>query len=365
MVSNKALIYKKLPTHNPLVGEHIQVEPLPDFDLNQHIPAGSAIVKALYFSCDPYMRGRMRPPTRSSYSPPFEIGKPISAYALVQVLRLSDDGQESITTSKGVTYGAGDILFGIFDIAEYILLGKELAQNPYINKIENPLNLPLSNFLSIMGMTGLTAYSSLYEIGHPKKGETIFISSAAGAVGQIVGQIAKREGLRVIGSVGDDAKLDFIVNELGFDGGFNYKKEPSVLEALQRLAPDGVDIYYENVGGEQLEAAIECMNVFGRIVASGMVSQYNLAIDDRYPIKNIIQMVPKRIRFQGFLVNDPDFGPKYIKERDERVPQWLVEGSIKTKEHIDEGIDSAGTAFVNMLEGKNFGKAIIHVADPE
>lgn len=116
-----------------------------------------------------------------------------------------------------------------------------------------------------MGMTGLTAYSSLYEIGQPKKGETIFISSAAGAVGQIVGQLAKREGLRVIGSVGDDAKLDFIVNELGFDGGFNYKKENSALEALQRLAPDGVDIYYENVGGEQLSAALECMNVFGRI----------------------------------------------------------------------------------------------------
>lgn len=264
MVSNKALIYKKLPTHNPLVGEHIQVESQPEFDLSQHVPSGSAIVKGLYFSCDPYMRGRMRPPTRTSYSPPFEIGKPISAYALVQVLRLAD-GEDSVTTSTGVTYGKGDILYGLFDIAEYSLLGKEWLQHPYVNKVENPHNLPLSNFLSVMGMTGLTAYSSLYEIGQPKKGETIFISSAAGAVGQIVGQLAKREGLRVIGSVGDDAKLDFIVNELGFDGGFNYKKENSALEALQRLAPDGVDIYYENVGGEQLSAALECMNVFGRI----------------------------------------------------------------------------------------------------
>jgi NADPH-dependent curcumin reductase CurA len=210
----------------------------------------------------------------------------------VQVLRFAD-GQDSVTTAKGVTYGKGDILYGLFEIAEYSLVGKEWLEHPYVNKIENLHNLPLSNFLSVMGMTGLTAYSSLYEIGRPKKGETIFISSAAGAVGQIVGQIAKREGLRVIGSVGDDAKLDFITKELGFDGGFNYKKETSVLEALQRLAPDGVDIYYENVGGEQLAAAIEWMNVFGRIgmfsffspgcwddadcvVASGMVSQYSL-----------------------------------------------------------------------------------------
>lgn len=250
------------------------------------------MTKGLYFSCDPYMRGRMRDPNRPSYSPPFEIGKPMTAYALVQVLRLPD-GQDGITTSKGVTYRTGDILYGLFEIAEYSLLPKEWLEHPQVNKVENPHKLPLSNFLSVMGMTGLTAYSSLYEIGRPKKGETIFISSAAGAVGQIVGQIAKREGLKVIGSVGDDAKLDFIVNELGFDGGFNYKKEKSALEALQRLAPDGVDIYYENVGGEQLEAAIECMNVFGRIskfssflvvvgrdansvVACGMVSQYNM-----------------------------------------------------------------------------------------
>lgn len=206
----------------------------------------------------------MRPLTKASYSPPFEVGKPITAYALVQVLRV-EDGKESVATDKGVTYSKGDILYGLFEIQEYSLVGKEWLGHPFVNKIENPYNLPLSNFLSVMGMTGLTAYSSLYEIGQPKKGETIFISSAAGAVGQIVGQIAKREGLRVIGSVGDDAKLDFIINELGFDGGFNYKKETSALEALQRLVPDGVDIYYENVGGEQLAAAIEHMNVFGRI----------------------------------------------------------------------------------------------------
>ncbi|EED12644.1 alcohol dehydrogenase, putative [Talaromyces stipitatus ATCC 10500] len=264
MVSNKALIYKKIPTHSPIVGEHLQVESLPDFD-SQNVPAGGAAVKGLYFSCDPYMRGRMRVPERTSYAAAYEVGKPITAYALVQVLRLAGDNEESLTTGKGVTIKKGDILYGLFEIAEYSVLSKEWLEHPFVHKIDNPHNLPLSNFLSILGMTGLTAYSSLYEIGNPKKGETIFISSAAGAVGQIVGQIAKREGLRVIGSVGDDAKLDFIVKDLGFDGGFNYKKEASVLEALKRLAPNGVDIYYENVGGEQLAAAIECMNVHGRI----------------------------------------------------------------------------------------------------
>lgn len=258
MVQNKALIYKKLPTHIPVVGEHLQVEPR-EIDLEQDVPEGATIVKGLYFSMDPYMRGRMRSPERKSYAPAFEFEKPIVAYALVQILK------PVTTTTKGVKYEKGDIVWGLFEVAEYSLATSAALEYPGVHKIDNPHNLPLSNFLSVLGMTGLTAYSSLYEIGKPKKGETIFISSAAGAVGQIVGQIAKREGLRVIGSVGDDAKLDFIINELGFDGGWNYKKESSTLDVLKRLAPDGVDIYYENVGGEQLVAALESMNVHGRI----------------------------------------------------------------------------------------------------
>lgn len=255
MVQNKGLIFKEVPTHAPIPGKHLVIESR-DFHPSQSPPANGAIVKGLYFSLDPYMRGRMRAPGLKSYTPPYPLGEPITAYSLVQVLK-----------SSSAKFSPGDIVFGRFPVEEYSAVSAAILAQEIVRKVENPHGLPLSHFLGILGMTGLTAYSSLYEIGDPKRDETIFISSAAGAVGQIVGQIAKHEGLRVIGSVGDDAKLDFIVNELGFDGGFNYKKEKPA-DALQRLAPDGVDIYYENVGGEQLEAAIDALNNWGRI---GMV----------------------------------------------------------------------------------------------
>jgi NADPH-dependent curcumin reductase CurA len=251
-VQNKGLIFKEAPTSWPVVGTHLTVEARP-FDLSQAPPPGGVITKNLYISLDPYMRGRMRDPNVPSYSPPYQLGEAVTAYSLAQVL-----------TSDNPQYKKGDILFGRFGVEEYSVVPKDVVNWEQTRKVDNPYGLPLSNFLGILGMTGLTAYSSLYEIGQPKKGETIFISSAAGAVGQIVGQIAKHEGLRVIGSVGDDKKLAFIIDELGFDGGFNYKKEKPA-DALQRLAPQGIDIYYENVGGEQLDAALNAMNNWGRI----------------------------------------------------------------------------------------------------
>lgn len=210
-------------------------------------------------------------------------------------------------------------------------------------------------------MPGLTAYSSLYEIGKPQKGETIFISSAAGAVGALVGQIAKHEGLKVIGSVGSDEKLKYITEELGFTG-FNYKTEKS-LDALKRLAPDGIDIYYENVGGEQLEAALATLNLNGRIVACGMISDYNKAPAERHGVKNLMQIISQRLTIRGFMVGDKDFGPKYEAERTKNLTQWLADGSFQAKLHVTDGIDNAPEGFVGMLEGKNFGKAVLKLAD--
>lgn len=164
-----------------------------------------------------------------------------------------------------------------------------------LNKLDNPFGLQdYRLFLGPLGMTGLTAYSSLYDIGQPKHGETIFISSAAGAVGQIVGILAKSEGLDVIGSVGSDEKLDYIVKELGFDGGFNYKREDTS-HALKGLAPEGLDIYYDNVGGKQLDAALESMKQFGRIIACGMISDYNSPPEKWYGTRNIMHMIDKRL----------------------------------------------------------------------
>lgn len=249
---NKALIYNKVPTGLPVPGEDLIVQER-QFDLEQQPPAGGATVRQLYVSLDPYMRGRMRDPSIKSYNEAYALGEPVTAYCLVQVIK-----------SDHPKYQKGDLVFSRLAVEEYTTATKEDLDTDQTYKINNRYNLPLSHFVGILGMPGITAYASLYEIGAPKKGETIFVSSAAGAVGQVVGQLAKHEGLRVIGSVGDDDKLKYITEELDFDGGFNYKKEKSA-DALARLAPNGVDIYYENVGGEQLEAALDAMNFFGRI----------------------------------------------------------------------------------------------------
>jgi NADPH-dependent curcumin reductase CurA len=247
MVQNKGVIFKQVPKGLPVPGQDLVVEPR-EFDLNQAPPSGGITTQNFYASFDPYQRGRLRAPEIKSYSPPFTLGQPITNNTVAKVLK-SDNSK----------FKAGDLVTGNIPTEEYSAVSKDVADT--VRNIENPYNLDLKVFIGALGMPGLTAYSSLYAIGKPVKGETIFISAASGAVGQLVGQLAKHEGLRVIGSVGSDDKLDFILKELNFDGGFNYKKEKPA-DALKRLAPNGVDIYYENVGGEQLEAAI-----------NGMVSQ--------------------------------------------------------------------------------------------
>lgn len=232
MVQNKGLIYKEPPTHWPELGKHIAIETR-EFDKDQAPPAGGITAKVHYVSFDPYQRGRMRKPEVKSYAPPFEEGKPVTNSAVVTVIKSDND-----------KFKPGDVVVTMGFTEEYSALPKEMVAMGRV--LDNPYKLDPKLFIGALGMPGLTAYSSFYAIGEPKKGETIFISAAAGAVGQIVGQLAKHEGLRVIGSVGDDKKLEFISKDLNFDGGFNYKKEkPS--DALSRLCPDGVDIYYENV----------------------------------------------------------------------------------------------------------------------
>ncbi len=251
MVQNKGLIFKSVPSGWPKAGQDLTIETR-EFDLNTEPPKDGITTKNYYLSFDPYQRGRMRDPSIKSYSPPFSLGNPITNTGICKVLKSSN--------SK---FQEGDIISVMVGTEEYSVIPGEVA-NSLARKIENPYNLDIKLFLGSLGMPGLTAYSSFYKIGEPKQGETIYISAASGPVGQMVGQLAKHEGLTVFGSVGDNKKLEFIEKELGFDGGFNYKKEkPS--DALKRLAPNGIDIYFENVGGEQLEAAIGAMNNYGRI----------------------------------------------------------------------------------------------------
>lgn len=352
MVQNKSLIFKKVPSGWPVPGQDLTIES-EEFDLEQEPPEGGITVKNYYASFDPYQRGRMRPANVKSYSPPFELGKPITNRCIMKVIK-----------SATPKFQPGDVIIsgGVSPIQQYSVLDKEFVKEA--RKLENPYNLDPKLFLGALGMPGLTAWSSFYEIGQPKKGETILVSAASGAVGQIVGQLAKHEGLKVIGSVGDDKKLEFIKKELGFDDGFNYKKEKPI-DALRRLAPQGIDIYYENVGGEQLEAAIDHLNQFGRIVACGMISQYNLKPEELYPIRNLMQFVSKRLTMRGFIVSDENMGPKHAKEHQEKLQKWLAEGSFKAQQSVTVGIDNAIDGFLGMLRGDNFGKAVLQIADLE
>ena len=290
----------------------------------------------------------MRDASLKSYSPPFTLGEPITNAGIRTVLKSDND-----------KFKVGDIIYSMGNTEEFSAVPKDLADQGRV--IQNPYKIDTKVFLGALGMPGLTAYSSFYAIGEPKKGETIFISAASGAVGALVGQLAKHEGLKVIGSVGDDKKLDYIIKELGFDGGFNYKTEKPV-DAIRRLAPNGIDIYYENVGGEQLEAALDTLNDFGRIVACGMISQYNSAPADRYPIRNLMNIVAKRIKFQGFIVGDANVGPKYAAEHQKNVQKWIHEGTYTPQMSVTEGIDNAAEGLLGLFSGKNFGKAVLEIA---
>lgn len=286
-MKNKSLIFKKIPTGTPVAGEHLTIEDRP-IDLESPPPENGLLVQNLYFSFDPYQRGRMRDERIESYAPAYKLNEPINNSSISRVLN-----------SRNSRFLKGDIItiYMSGPFQEYSILdGKDVGD--MIWKLDNPFNLDSVDFLGPLGMPGLTAYSSFYEIGQPKKGETIFISAASGAVGSLVGQLAKREGLKVVGSVGDDAKLEYIRRDLQFDDGFNYKKEEP-MEALKRLAPEGVDVYFENVGGAHLEAALDSMKLYGRVIVCGFISDYNKPFEEKYGVRNLQVFFEKRLKMQG------------------------------------------------------------------
>lgn len=272
--SNKGLIYKFAPTRKPVAGTHLAVEDRPIDISALELQQNYLLVKNHYVSFDPYQRGLMRDPAVKSYAPPYETEAPITNSAV-----------SSVVKSKSAKFSPGDLVIITMTCPteEYSVLPEKLVSQS-VRKLENPYGVDVKHFIGALGMPGLTAFSSMREIAKPNPGGTFFVSAASGAVGALTGQIAKKEGMRVIGSVGDDAKLEYIIKELGFDDGFNYKKETPA-DALKRLAPKGLDVYvkhsimvnvahkvsdhyssyYDNVGGEHLEAAIEAMNNFGRI----------------------------------------------------------------------------------------------------
>ncbi|KAI9640562.1 hypothetical protein NHQ30_010860 [Ciborinia camelliae] len=359
MAPNISLILAAYPTGLPIPGEHLKLQGA-EIDTTVLPEDKSLLLKTNYISYDPYQRGRMRDPkVSSSYIASYTLGSPINNNAI-----------STVVLSSIERFKPGDVIVGNTDFSHYVLVDKEKAMKSLdqggFDTLENPQDLDPKLFLGALGMSGLTAYSSLYEIGRPKFNEVIFISAASGAVGQIVGQLAKREGMIVIGSVGTDVKLDFIIDQLKFDGGFNYKKDSpaeGLKNSLKKLGLEGVDVYYDNVGGETLDAALGAMKTGGRIISCGSISQTSLPPSEQYGIKNMGLVVSKRLRIRGFIVSDPDMGPKYKEEWMKNMSQWIKNEEITVKMNVTKGIERSADGFVGMLEGRNFGKAVLTVSE--
>ncbi|KAL3157229.1 hypothetical protein ABBQ38_001466 [Trebouxia sp. C0009 RCD-2024] len=301
------------------------------------------LVQLLDLSVDPYLRGRMN--AGKSYVPAFELGKPLYSGALGKVVKSSNS-----------SFKDGDIVFGSLHWANYT----RVPEGKGLTKIDTSAGLPLSYYLGVLGMTGLTAYAGLLEIGKPKEGETVYVSAASGAVGQIVGQIAKLKGCRVVGSAGTDEKVKLLKEKFAYDAAFNYKTCKDLTATLQELCPNGIDIYFENVGGEMLEAVLDVCNKNARIPTCGMISQYN--VPDKVGVRNLFQVIYKRLLIQGFIVGDylPTLGVQFKKD----MSQWLKEGKMNYLDDVTHGLENAPKAFIGMLHGENVGKAVVKVAEP-
>ncbi|RCH86093.1 hypothetical protein CU098_007019 [Rhizopus stolonifer] len=348
MVSNKQVLFTKIPTGYPEPNEHMQVKES-TIDLDAPLAKGEFILKQLVFSVDPYMRGRMRDASVKSYAPAFPIDKPMTG-----------DTMGVVVKSNHPDYKVDDLVYGRTaqgSFEEYTLVTAEYAKKAYLVRNDAKENgLPLRHYVGVLAMPGMTAYYGLNKIGKPKKGETLYVSAAAGAVGQLVGQFGKALGLYVVGSAGTEEKVEYL-KSLGFDAAFNYKNG-SIDENLGKHCPNGIDIYYENVGGEMLDAVLKHANLYARVIACGMISQYNIAKPE--PIYNLMNVVTKRITIEGFIIMDHyDFEEEFLKE----VTPMLVDGRVKYREDIAKGIDQTPQALCNVLRGVNFGKQVIEIAD--
>ena len=294
------------------------------------------LVKNLYMSVDPYMRGRMV--DRKSYVPPFQVGQPLEGGSVGEVVE-----------SKNDKFKPGDIVLNMLGWREYFVSnGKGLTRI-------NPGKGPVQAYLGTLGMPGMTAYFGLLEIGKPNENETVFVSAASGAVGSIVSQIAKIKGCRVVGSAGSDEKVAWLKEVAGVDEAFNYKTVNNLFKTVGELCPNGIDVYYENVGGQHLEAALEHMNTYGRLVMCGMISQYNAT---RPPVgpSNLGHMISKQLKMEGFIV--ARFSNK-MSQFQTGMGKWIAEGRFKWKESVLEGIDKAPEAFMGLFRGDNFGKMVV------
>jgi NADPH-dependent curcumin reductase CurA len=312
------------------------------------IKEGEVLVKNLWMSVDPYMRGRMD--EKESYIAPFAVGKPMEGGAVGRVL-----------ASRNPEFAVGDYVQSMLGWREYFVFpatGNEGAEFGGLQKLDDSL-VPIQAYLGVAGMPGMTAYAGLMLVAQPKPGETVFVSGAAGAVGSLACQIAKIHGCTVIGSAGSEQKVAWLKQAAGVDAAFNYKKVASVSAALDVACPDGIDVYFENVGSEHLSAAILHMNTGGRIAICGLISEYNVptGTDERGLFTHILS---NSLTVRGFIVTEFwDRYPEYLKS----LSDWIRDGRIKWEETVFEGIEKAPEAFLGLFAGRNLGKMLVKLAN--
>lgn len=330
MATNRQILLKSRPEGAPTTANFEAVDaPMPT------IGQGDVLRRTLLLSLDPYMRGRMS--DAPSYAPPVEVGAPMCGHTVSEVVE-----------SKNPAFAAGDVVLGYDGWQQYgVSSGKELR------KLDR--SVPVSTALGVLGMPGMTAYVGLLDIGQPKPGETVVVSAASGAVGSVVGQLAKIKGCRAVGIAGSKDKCRYVVDELGFDACINYKTD-DLKAALRAACPDRIDIYFENVGGAVLAAVLKRLNRGARIPLCGLIAEYNATANPSGP--NLRPLIVYRAMIKGFLVSDhADRGPAFLQE----MTPLVRDGRINYREDVAEGLDAAPSAFLGLLEGRNFGKQIVRV----
>jgi NADPH-dependent curcumin reductase CurA len=330
---NRVIVLYRRPVGKPVQGDfklNIEAIPVPD--------DGEVLLKTLYVSVDPYLRGRMN--DAKSYVPPFQLNKPIQSGIIAEV-----------TDSNHSGFKIGDIVSGNLDWKEYQVSTEKGLQ------IIHTADIYLTAYLGILGMTGLTAYLGLTEIGIPKAGETLLVSGAAGAVGSVVGQLGKIMGCRVVGITGSDQKIALLKSKFHFDEAINYKNTVDLNRAIKTACPDGVDIYFDNVGGKISDAVLNNINKHARIPVCGAISMYNDTSQLMGPYVQPV-LVSKSAKMQGFIVND--FNYKFLEAK-KQLFKWLMDGKLIYHETIIEGFEQIPQAFLGLFEGKNEGKMIVKV----
>ena len=333
--SNREWVFAERPKGKP---------DMDSFEMHEHaVPEpqhGELLVRVRYLSVDPYMRGRMR--DTDSYAEPWDVGEPLNGAVVGEVV-----------DSKSGDYRAGDLVTGNGAWADFNVLNADSVAPV------DPTIADLPAYLGVLGMPGRTAYFGLLEVGNPKPGDTVVVSGAAGAVGSTVGQIAKLNGCQVVGFAGSEEKVDWLTDDLGFDAAINYKDVDDYRMALDEAVPDGIDVYFDNVGGPITDAVFTKLNLDARVAVCGQIAHYN---DEDVPTgpRKLPQLIPARAKVEGLLVGD--YAPRF-EQATKQLSTWIASGDITHRETIVDGLENAPDAFLGLFSGDNIGKQVVNVAE--